>query len=53
MRYWIDWEDYTHQIKYEEIYGGVSGAIQTDDMEVLNELSAILWNYKFIYELTK
>lgn len=53
VRYWIDWEDFTHQIKYTEIYGGVSGAIETEDAEVLNELSAMLWTYKFVYELTK
>lgn len=51
VRYWIDWDDITHQIKYQEVYGGVSGAVETADEEVLNELGALLWGYKFIYEL--
>lgn len=53
VRYIIDWDDLTHQVKYEALYGGVSGAAVTKDADTLNELGMMLLNFKFIYELTK
>ena len=53
MRYIIDWNDLTHQVKYEALYGGVRGAVASEDADILNKLSMMLWNYKFVYELTK
>lgn len=53
IRYIVDWDDLTHQVKYEALYGGVSGAVVTEDTDTLNQLGAMLSNYKFIYELTK